>query len=71
VDETPSLSAKQFDPHQDISSQAAFVLQVVDGNVSLADIIDIVGLPTEETSEILVDLLVRNIITTPSLQGRQ
>lgn len=66
IDETPRRMEADFGPGQEIDSQAAFVLQLIDGTVTFADVIDIVGLPQEDTSRILVDLLRRRIISTPS-----
>lgn len=52
-----------------IGSQAAFVLQMIDGNISFGDVLDIVGLPAEDTTMLLLDLLERGMITTSSLEG--
>lgn len=66
IDEAPYVSNTATAP--DLSAQAAFVLQNIDGNVSFADLIDIVGLPADETAGILVELLTRGIVTSPALQ---
>ncbi len=66
VDESPYVANTDVAP--DLSAQAAFVLQNIDGNVSFADLIDIVGLPSDETAGILVDLLCRGIVTSPALE---
>jgi archaellum component FlaC len=70
LDEAPQLSTTELAPGQEIDSQAAFVLQMIDeGGVTFADVIDMVGLPAEEAAAILIDLLTRKILTTASLDA--
>ena len=70
LDEAPQLSTTELGPGQEIDSQAAFVLQMIDeGGVTFADVIDMVGLPVEEAAAILIDLLTRKILTTASLDA--
>ena len=70
LDEAPELSTTELGPGQEIDSQAAFVLQMIDeGGVTFADVIDMVGLPAEEAAAILIDLLTRKILTTASLDA--
>ena len=70
LDEAPQLSTTELGPGQEIDSQAAFVLQMIDeGGVTFADVIDMVGLPAEEAAAILIDLLTRKILTTASLDA--
>ena len=70
LDEAPVLSTTELGPGQEIDSQAAFVLQLIDeGGVTFADVIDMVGLPAEDAAGILVDLLTRKILTTASLDA--
>ena len=66
IDEQPYVANTSSIP--DLSARAAFVLQNIDGSVSFADLIDIVGLPEDETYSILLDLWDRGVITSPSLE---
>ncbi len=68
IDEQPYLAKDSTSSKQTLSAQAAFVLQNIDGNVSFADLIDIVGLPADETYAILLDLWERGVITSLSLE---
>ena len=68
VDEVPRRTDADL-ASSGIGSQAAFVLQMVDGATSFEDIIDIVGLPAVETQRLLLELLQKRVITTPSLDG--
>ncbi|MFT6395348.1 MAG: chromosome segregation ATPase [Bradymonadia bacterium] len=68
IDEQPYLAKDSTSSRQTLSAQAAFVLQMIDGVVSFADLIDIVGLPADETYAILLDLWERGVITSPSLE---
>ena len=67
IDEQPYVANTASVP--DLSARAAFVLQNIDGSVSFADLIDIVGLPEVETYSILLDLWERGVITSPSLES--
>ena len=51
-----------------IGAKEAFVVEAIDGSVSFSDIIDVVGLPSQETSAILVDLLRNGVISSPSIE---
>lgn len=67
IDEVPTLTSDALGDLANIGAREAFVAQNVDGNVSFADILDIVSLPTDETAAILVDLVNRGLVTSPSL----
>ena len=67
IDEVPhrvgDISVSSLTAHE------GFILNMVDGQVSFADIMDIVGRRAEETAETLCGLLLRGLITTQSTQG--
>ncbi len=67
LDEIPTLTSDALGDLANIGAREAFVAQNVDGNVSFADILDIVSLPSDETAAILVDLVNRGLVTSPSL----
>ncbi len=70
VDEIPRLTqaGTGMIRSKQIGAKEAFVVEAIDGSVSFSDIIDVVGLPAHETSAILVDLLRRGVITSPSVE---
>lgn len=70
VDEVPRLTpaGAELIRGKRIGAREAFVVEAIDGSVSFSDIIDVVGLPVGETSAILVDLLRRGVITSPSVE---
>lgn len=67
LDEVPSLTSDALGDLANIGAREAFVAQNVDGNISFGDILDIVSLPADETAAILVELVNRRLVTSPSL----
>ena len=70
VDEVPRLTntGANMIRSKQIGAKEAFVVEAIDGSVSFSDIIDVVGLPSQETSAILVDLLRNGVISSPSIE---
>ena len=68
VDEVPRRTDADL-ASSGIGSRAA--VRLADGRRrhELEDIIDIVGLPAVETQRLLLELLQKRVITTPSLDG--
>lgn len=64
--EVPERTERPVHSIPGFSARHAFVASNIDGTLSFADLLDLAGLPPEETSAILVELVRGGVITCPS-----
>jgi chromosome segregation ATPase len=66
IDETPRRTA-ELDRGISVNAQEGYLIDMIDGTVTFADVLDMVGRNPDDTADVLCGLLLRGLITCPSL----